>query len=172
MTDAPHSNPAFDTPPSPATCNFGLSRDTWGQLVLTDADGRRYEGVVPVRAFPITDPAHHLSICDSRGNELAFCEDMAKLPADVCELIEADLARRDFIPEINRIVRISPGLAPTQWTVETDRGTTTFVVDSEENVRRLGRQQATITDTHRIRYLIRDLRSLDAASRRMLERFL
>lgn len=159
-------------PPSLTTCRFDLSRDKWGQLVFTDAEGRRVEGVVPVRAYPLTDPAHYLSICDSRGAELAFCEDVATLPTEVRDLIEADLARRDFIPEIQRIVRISPGLAPTQWTVETDRGTTTFLVDSEENVRRLGRLQATITDAHRIRYLVRDLRALDAASRRMLERFL
>jgi hypothetical protein len=163
-------------PPDPSASttsgHFDLALDTWGQLVFTDAEGRRYEGVTPVRSFPISDPTHYLSICDSRGGELAFCDDLATLPAEARELIEADLARRDFIPEIQRIVRISSGLAPTEWTVETDRGATTFLVESEEGVRRLGRHQATITDTHRIRYLIRDLRALDVASRRLLERFL
>ncbi|HVA51162.1 MAG TPA: DUF1854 domain-containing protein [Pirellulales bacterium] len=159
----------LDAPPVLTT---GLTQDAWGQLIFTDADGRRHENVVPVRAFPITDPTRHISICDSRGAELACCEDLTKLPADERELIESDLARRDFIPEIQRIVRISSGLSPTEWTVETDRGTTTFVVESEENVRRLGRHQATITDSHRMRYLIRDLRQLDTAGRRLLERFL
>jgi hypothetical protein len=128
--------------------------------------------VVPVRAFPITDPTHFLSICDSRGAELAVCEDLANLPAPVRELIEADLSRRDFIPVIQRIVHVTSGLAPTEWTVQTDRGPTTFLVESEESVRRLGLHQATITDTHRMRYLIRDLRALDTSSRRLLERFL
>ncbi|HEV3343988.1 MAG TPA: DUF1854 domain-containing protein [Pirellulales bacterium] len=162
----------FDVPHSLTVGSFDLTQDAWGQLVFTDADGRRHEAVTPVRAFPITDPAHYVSICDSRGAELAICEDLAKLPAAVRDLIEADLARRDFIPVIQRIVHITSGLSPTEWTVETDRGATTFLVDSEENVRRLGRQQATITDTHHMRYLIRDVRALDAASRRFLERFL
>jgi hypothetical protein len=172
MNDEAPSDLPFDLPPSLTSPNVDLSRDTWGQLVFTDAQGRRHDNVVPIRAFPITDAKHYLSICDNHGAELAFCEDLSQLPEHVRELIEDDLARRDFIPEIQRIIRISTGISPTEWTVETDRGPTTFLVESEENVRRLGRQQATITDTHGMRYLIRDLRSLDAPSRRLLERFL
>jgi hypothetical protein len=168
----PHEDSPFDAPHWLTSGTFDLAQDAWGQLVFTDAQGRRHEGVTPVRAFPITDPGHYVSICDGRGAELGICEDLAKLPAGVRDLIEADLARRDFIPAIERIVYITSGLSTTEWTVETDRGTTTFLVDGEENVRRLGRQQATITDTHRMRYLIRDVRALDAASRRFLERFL
>jgi hypothetical protein len=164
--------PPFDLPPSLNSPKVDLSRDTWGQLILTDAEGRRHENVVPIRAFPITAPKQHVSLCDSHGNELASCDDLSLLSQHVRELIEDDLARRDFIPEIQRIYRITSGLSPTEWTVETDRGPTTFLVESEENMRRLGRQQATVTDTHGMRYLIRDLRSLDGPSRRMLERFL
>lgn len=170
MPDA--SDPPFELPPSLSASNVDLARDTWGQLVFTDAEGRRHENVVPIRAFPITAPKQYLAICDSRGNELAFCEDVSQLAEHVRELIEDDLARRDFIPEIQRIVRVTSGQSPTEWTVETDRGPTTFLVEIEENVRRLGRQQATVTDTHGMRYLIRDLRALDSPSRRMLERFL
>ena len=162
----------YEVPQSLAEGNCDLSRNAWGQLVFIDANGRRHEDVVPVRAFPMTDPTRFLSLCDSRGAELAVCDDLSTLPVAVRELIEADLSRRDFIPEIQRIVHITSGLASTQWTVETDRGRTTFVVDGEDDVRRLGLHQATITDTHRMRYLIRDLRSLDSASRRLLDRFL
>lgn len=166
MNDLP-----VDAPPS-LTEAFQLSQDAWGQLVFIDADGRRHEDVLPVRAFPITEPTRYVSLCDSRGNELAFCDDLAQLPGETRQLIEADLARRDFVPEIQRIQRISTGLSPTEWTVETDRGTTTFLVDREDHVRRIGRDQATVTDSHGMRYLIRDLRRLDVASRRLLERFL
>jgi hypothetical protein len=172
MMDHDPYDPPVDVSQSLADGNFELAQNAWGQLVFTDAQGRQHEDVVPVRAFPITDPTHFLSICDRRGAELAVCEDLSQLPPAVRELIEADLSRRDFIPEIQRIVQITSGLTPTEWTVETDRGTTNFLVDSEESVRRLGLYQATITDTHRMRYLIRDLRSLDASSRRLLERYL
>ena len=166
MNDLP-----VELPPSLGN-GFQLSQDAWGQLVFNDADGHRHEDVLPVRAFPITEPTRYVSICDSRGNELAFCDDLTKLPPETRQLIEADLARRDFVPEIQRIVRVTTSLSPTEWTVETDRGTTTFVVEREDHVRRIGRDQATVTDSHGMRYLIRDLRRLDPSSRRLLERFL
>ena len=33
--------------------NFTLSRDAYGQLVLTSRNGERHTGIVPVRAIPI-----------------------------------------------------------------------------------------------------------------------
>lgn len=149
-----------------------LSQDVWGRLVFTDAAGAQHVGVVPVRAFPITDPKHWVSICDPQGAELACYADLQALPTAARELIEAELTRRDFIPAIKRIVKIAATVEPTEWIVETDRGTTSFTLESDDRVRRLGRQQATITDSHGMRYLISDLRALDAASRRMLERYL
>jgi hypothetical protein len=82
------------------------------------------------------------------------------------------MARREFVPIIRRIVRVSAPVEPSEWEVETDRGRTCFVVNSEDDVRRLDGQRAMILDTQGIRYLIPDLRGLDAASRRILERYL
>jgi len=56
--------------------------------------------------------------------------------------------------------------------VETDRGRTTFQLNSEDDVRRIEPDQASIVDTHGIRYLIMSVRELDGASRRILEYFL
>ncbi|HEX7449169.1 MAG TPA: DUF1854 domain-containing protein [Pirellulales bacterium] len=165
MIDSTH-----DASPPPADCD--LSQDVWGRLVFTDAAGTQHVGVAPVRAFPITDPTHWVSICDAHGGELACYPDLAEVPPRMRELIEAELSRRDFIPAIRRIVKIASTVEPTEWIVETDRGTTSFTLDSEEHVRRLGAHQATVTDSHGMRYLIADLRALDAASRRMLERYL
>ncbi|MEN9466830.1 MAG: hypothetical protein RL081_831, partial [Pseudomonadota bacterium] len=38
------------------TTRFALERNAFGKLILTDAAGERFEGVVPVRAFPIQSP--------------------------------------------------------------------------------------------------------------------
>ena len=43
--------------------------------------------------------------------------------------------------------------------METDRGETTFLLDSEDDVRRLGDYKALFIDTHGIRYLIPDTRA-------------
>jgi hypothetical protein len=61
---------------------------------------------------------------------------------------------------------------PSEWVVETDRGKTTFLLGSEEDVHRLDGQRAIIVDTNGIRYLIPNVRSLDPHSRRILERYL
>ena len=60
---------------------------------------------------------------------------------------------------------------PSEWHVETNRGPTSFLLDSEDDVRRLGPFKALFIDSHGIRYLIPDTRELDYASRRILDRY-
>jgi hypothetical protein len=56
--------------------------------------------------------------------------------------------------------------------VETDRGSHRFVLNVYEDVHRLGPHRALIIDGEAVRYLIPDVRALDASSRRHLERYL
>ena len=151
---------------------FGLHHDAWGRLVLTDAAGRQHAGVEPIRAFPISDPAHGISLCDTEGHELAWIDSLDDLPPPVRQVLEEDLARREFVPVIVRILKVSAPVEPSEWEVETDRGRTSFLLKSEDNIHRLDEHRALVTDAHGIRYLIPDTRTLDAASRLLLERFL
>jgi hypothetical protein len=149
-----------------------LSRDAWGRLVLTDAEGTEHVGVGPVRVFPISDPRGWIALVSKSGAELALIEDPAGLPAPIRELIEDELKRREFIPTVLRIIRIASDATPVEWEVETDRGPTQFLMDSEDDVRSLGPHRALVVDVHGIRYLIADTRKLDAHSRRCLDRYL
>src|SRR4051794_6379376 len=72
---------------------FGLHHDAWGRLVLTDLAGQQHVGVAPVRAFPISDPAHGVSICDADGHEILWIANLDALPAPVRRTLEDDLAR-------------------------------------------------------------------------------
>jgi hypothetical protein len=152
--------------------NFSLARDAWEQLVMTDAEGRQFVGVEPVRTFPISDPKHDISILDSEGRELLFIEDLGTLPADLRKILEEELARREFIPVVERIIATSGDSEPCDWTVATDRGQTTFQLESDEDVRRIGPHGVMIKDAHGGRYLIHDLRRLDPASRKILDYYL
>jgi hypothetical protein len=152
--------------------SFGLAHDSWGRLVLTDSSGRRYVGVEPVRAFPISDPKHWISIVDAEGRELVLIEDVAKLPAELQTVLEEDLARREFVPHIRRVLKVTTDADPSEWHVETDRGPTRFLLNSNDDIRRLSATSALLIDVHGTRYLIEDTRKLDSASRRFLERFL
>ena len=151
---------------------FALSYDPWGRLVLTDADGRQHLGVELVRAFPFSDPRHGLAICDTQGRELVWIDNLDDLPAPLIEQIEEELSRREFVPVIHRVLRVSAPVEPSEWEIETDRGVTSFVLNSEDDVNELSENRALITDANGIRYLIPDIEQLDAHSRRLLERYL
>jgi hypothetical protein len=150
---------------------FSLDRDVFGQLVLTDADGQRHSGVEPARAYPISCPEQWVSLCDAEGHEVLFVRDLEKLPPDLRSTLEEELGRREFVPMIENILKVADDNDPSEWEVETDRGRTTFLLDSEDDVRRLGPFRVLFIDTHGIRYIIPDIRKLNSGSRRIMERY-
>lgn len=152
--------------------DFTLTRNQFGRLVMTMADGTTHEGVIPVRAFPIAAPDDGFGMVSTDGRELAWIPRLDVLAANERELIERELASREFMPEIQRIVAVSTYATPSIWTVRTDRGETTLVLRGEEDIRRLSGGTLLISDNHGIHYLIRDLFALDKPSRKILDRFL
>lgn len=152
--------------------DFRLTRDAFGKLLLSSPDGAVHEGVVPVRSFPLAAPGEGIAIVGGDGHELAWIDRLDQLPADVRALIEEDLACREFMPEIGRIIGVSSFATPSTWRVATDRGETELVLKGEEDIRRLGRTALLIADSNGIHFLVRDIQSLDRPSRRLLDRFL
>lgn len=156
-----------------AAIDWQLQRNAHGRLVLTLADGTVHEGVTPVRAFPIEAPLDGLSLVGSDGHECAWVERLDALPAPVRALIEQDLAVREFVPTIERILGVSSFSMPSTWQLQTDRGPATLVLKGEEDIRRLGqRGQLRIASSDGLQFFIRDVARLDRASRKLLERFL
>lgn len=157
-----------DVQPTP----FQLSRNAFGKLTFTGADGDLHEGVVPVRAFPIAAPEVGIAIVSADGHELAWIEQLADLPQSLRVLLQEELANREFLPEIRRIKHVSAYASASTWQVETNRGDATLVLKGEEDIRRIGESSLMIADAHGVQYLIRDLKKLDKPSRKMLDRFL
>lgn len=154
------------------TVNFSLTRNKFGRLTITAADGQTYEDVSPVRAFPIQAPNEGISIVCGDGREVAWIEKLADLPEAIRKLVEDELQSSEFMPEISRIADVTSFATPCTWHVTTDRGDTSFVLRGEEDIRRIGRNMLLIADTHGIHFLVRDLLGLDKHSRRILDRFL
>lgn len=152
--------------------NFKLQRDALGRLILTTADGERHVGVTPVRAFPIAAPDEGLALISPDGREIAWVDRLADLPDETRQLIEEDLASREFVPEIEQLVSVSSFACPSAWQVRTNRGDTTLTLKGEEDIRRLSATRLLIADKNGIEYLIRDLSQLDRGSRKLLDRFL
>ena len=151
---------------------FTLSRNAYGRLVYVGADGTAHENVTPVRAFAISAPDQGISLMSAEGKELQWIESLDSLPAEVRQLIAEEIAQRDFMPIISRIVSVSSFATPSTWQVETDRGTTTLILKSEDDIRRLRSPGGLlIADSQGIHYHIRDHLQLDANSRKILKRF-
>lgn len=149
-----------------------IERDAFGQLVLTDAEGERHEGIVPVRAFPLSAPEHGVSLVGSDGREVVWLERLDALPAEARALLAEELAVRDFAPTLLKLHKVSSFGVPSTWTVRTDRGETRFVLKAEEDIRRLEGGALLIASAHGVQFRIPDVKALDRASRRLLERFL
>jgi len=152
--------------------SFSLQRTPSGRLVFTDADGQSHAGVVPVRAFPIAAPDEGISLVNAEGHEVAWVEDLQAVAPAPRALLEEELALRDFVPEITRIKSVSSFGTPSVWTVETDRGETSFILKGEEDIRRLARTGLLIAGSQGVQYSVKDMTALDRTSRRLLERFL
>lgn len=149
-----------------------LRRNPQGQLQAGLDDGRVVSGVVPVRAFPITDPQSGFSLVDGQGHEIVWVDDLNTLPPDVAYVFDDELQRRDFMPIITRLMGVSSYITPCEWHVLTDRGETRFTLKGEEDIRRLGSGALLITDLHGIHFLLRDMTQLDKTGRKILDRFL
>lgn len=152
--------------------HFELQRDSYGRLVLTTKKGVRHEGVTPVRAFPIAAPEEGLSLVNYEGHEVGWIERIADLPPAIGQLIEEELASREFVPEIEKISEVSSFACPSTWQVVTNRGATELTLKGEEDIRRLSHTRLLIADSHGIEFLVRDLSRLDQHSRKLLDRFL
>ena len=149
-----------------------LSVDSFGKLVLTSPDGTTHVGAVVARAFPIASPDQAISILSAEGKELAWIERLSDLPAAQRELVAQALQGREFMPEILRLEGVNSFSTPSIWRVQTNRGPTQLVLKGEEDIRRLSPHRLIVADAHGVQFLIRDLRSLDRHTRKLLDRFL
>ena len=145
-----------------------LHRDAWGQLVLTLPDGSQHSGVEPVRCFPLTDPTHAIALLDVEGHEILNLPSLDVLTPAARDVLQRELAEREFVPVIRRIVATSATSPPCRMDVETDRGRTSFQLESDDDCRRVGSLAVLIADSNGIRYSIPDINRLDAGSQRIV----
>jgi uncharacterized protein DUF1854 len=151
--------------------DLNVIQDQWGQLVLTLKDGTVHRGVDPIRCFPLTDPDRSIALVDLDGRELVNLPSLDVLNPTAREAIHRELVEREFAPVIWRITATSVPNPPCQWTVETDRGSTSFQLESEDDIRKLG-QGAVIADSNGVRYKIQDISALDVHSQRIIRRLI
>ncbi len=151
---------------------LNLSRDAAGVLLVTDANNNTHSVNMVVRAYPISAPDEGVSLLGVDSHELAWIANLQELSEVNRDLINNELAQREFMPKISRILAVSSYATPSTWTITSDRGDTELTLTSEEHIRRLSNNSLLITDGLGISYLVADVDSLDKHSRKILDRFL
>lgn len=149
-----------------------LIKDERGHWQATLADGSVHSSVTVVRAFPILAPDEAISVIDVEGHELCWIEQVAELNQRLRDAVVLALQTREFMPEILNVERVSSYATPSVWTVQTNRGKCEFTLKGEEDIRRVSAKTLIVADAHGVQFLIRDLPLLNAASRKLLDRFL
>ena len=89
--------------------------------------------VIPL--FPISASKQWVSIVSSDGEEIACIDSMHGLSETNIALLEEELSLREFVPIIQKVIRVSGITEPCEWFVETNHGPTSFVLKTEEDVR-------------------------------------
>jgi len=148
---------------------FQLSRDEWNHLKLTDAAGNDYPDIAVIPLFPISAGKQWVSIVSADGVELACLDSIQALTASNLALLEEELSLRELVPVIEKVIRVSGITEPCEWFVQTNHGTTSFVLKTEEDVRRISAKVVNITDANGIRYRVEDMKKLDKRSRAFVE---
>jgi len=100
---------------------------------------------------------------------LVSLRDLDSLAPRDRELIEEELAFREFVPHILKIVSVSGTQEPCEWEVETNFGRTRFVLNAEEDVRRVSAWTVHFQDASGGRFWVEDIRKLDSRSRAFVE---
>lgn len=125
--------------------------------------------VVVVRAFPRSHPEEYLSFRDEDRKELGMLRRLKDLPEEYRKLVEEELYRRYFCPQIERIVALRERFGVAEWKVETSRGPHTFLTRNvRDSITELGPHHLLITDVDGNRFEVRDLAALDARSTDLL----
>ena len=144
---------------------FSLSFNPLGELVVRLADDSLHTKAVVVRAFPIAEPDHSISILGAEGKELVWIHDLSTVSPANKQAIDRALQMREFMPEILRLDSVNSFSTPSTWRVQTSRGPTAFVLKLSTNT-------LIVADAHGVQFLIRDLPALDRHTRKLLDRFL
>jgi len=123
-------------------------------------------------AFPLTHPDRLVQLsAAAKGGVIGMLENVRALTSSDRKALEECLRRGRMLPEVKRIEGVEERRHMVRWTVETDRGITSFDMDKVyENVRRQPGGDVVLTDVVGNRYHVYP-GEIDSVSREIVERY-
>lgn len=166
---------------TPENASFSLSVGGLLSLTVTKEDGttEEFERVIPVRAFPITDPDAFICIREpdtkkkGRGGEIGMIESLADFDETAQRLILQELDRRYFTPAIKKIHSLHEKFGYLYFDVTTDAGRSEFIMANPTNsFRTLEDGRIFMYDIDGNCFCVQNPESLDKASLKKIEIYL
>jgi hypothetical protein len=187
-TETTRDETKADPPGPPPDANFDLVLLDPAQVTLFRTNGaavratitdpvlgpeRTYLRVQVARAFPLSLPDRYIGLRDDKDKEIGMLVTLDGLDRDSRAILDEELARRYFVPKILRFISFTEDFGNYTFTVETDRGESTFPVSNlrDSLTELLPRGRYLLTDREGERYEIPDIERLDAKTYALLQRF-
>lgn len=147
---------------------IALRRDAFHRLCL-EYEGKTWEGVKPVRPFPLSAPQSCVFFLDAEGGQIGYIVDVAALNRDSRVTLDEEMALLYFSTRVNVIRSVKSRHGVTTWQFETERGEKTVYVKDRNDIRTLSGRRVIFSDTNGMRFEIADTDRLDERSRALLE---
>jgi hypothetical protein len=154
-----------------ANMAWNLARRADGRLVFRQENGSGETVETPVQVtccFPWSRPHEFISIRDDKGKEQLLIEDLKQVEASIRELIEDELAGRNFLPRVTGIEAITNEMELFHWKVITNAGPRNFLTRRSDHPRKLANGDVLIKDVSNDLYLIPNPKGLDAKSLKLV----
>ncbi len=148
-----------------------LHRNVDGRLVFNkpNAEGLAQETPAQVAAcFPWSHPQQFVSLRDDKGHELLLLESLQEISGPSRQLLEEELALRNFLPRVLEIQSISDQMEFFHWEVTTTAGPRSFLTRRHERPRQLDNGQMLIKDICNDIYVVSRSEDMDPKSLRLL----
>lgn len=132
-------------------------------------NGIKETGLEPHRLFPTSGLLKYISLLDEDGNVKYIIHDVERLLPESKDAMLAALNEYYMIPKIKRLIKRTEKFLIWMWTVETDKGITTFeIINSYTAIKVLYDGRILIKDSNDNRYEIPDLNKLDKHSIKLI----
>lgn len=145
-------------------------------LLMLSLRGENMGRVTVLRMFPFRFEKEYLCVrCETysrsdKENEIGIIRSLADFPESQAQLIQKELDKRYFVPEIIRVIDVKEEYGHTIWKTQTTAGEREFTVnDMASNVRNMGNNRIMLTDVNANRYYIPDITKADDKTMRIIE---
>jgi len=146
---------------------FYLNESGFTGMKFNDTD---YPRVNILKSFPLNYEDKFISVCDCENTEIGIIPDVNVFPEETRHLLNEDILRRYFLPEISVIEGLKQEFGYVYWKVKTDAGNKKFITTKDSSsIIPLKNNRVLIIDLDGNRFNISDYTKLDKKSYKLIQ---